>query len=367
MTRGCLATVVVVLLQLSLVRWADAGYVLADLSDTEPLELFDADAPIRPGRAADLLLVAALRERLITGALSLSLRVPVLPVVGDHGPRLDGHEALELGELLQLLLLTDSRTAAKSLGSVIGPGLTQALARMRRIADQLGLRQTDVREDCLIPSTSRLRGTGTACSGTTSLRDLTRLAIDIASDEEMRRRLSLDGVPIADGRLIVRAVSPLIWIATAPTARPAAPQPPGPAIAVDEREGLTLLAVTEAPSSSALEGARRVLEDGFSRYQRVVILRAGQSVGRDVEVRGGIIARFKAVAAEQVAITTRRDSGARLGLRLQLPDTVHAPIEVDEPIGELVVERDDRLFAVVPLVAPMSIAPSRWLDTAHQR
>ena len=368
MTRGGLAVLVVVLLQLSLAGWTRAGSVLGDLSDAEPLELIDADVPIGAGRAADLLLVATLRERLVAGALSLDLHVPVSKVADDHGPRLDGHETLEVGELLQLLLLTDSRTAAKSLSAAIGPGLAQAISRMQRSAAQLGLRQTTIGEESLVPGASRPREGSAQHSSTTSLRDVMLMAIEVAGDEEIRRRLSLDGVPIADGSLIVRAVAPLIWTSTISDARATATnQPTGPAIALEERDGLTLLAVADTAPPNSLAGVRRALDEGFSRYRRVVILRAGQAVGRDVEVSGGIIARFKAVAAEQIAVTTRRDSSARLGLRLQLPDTVHAPIEVDEPIGELIIERDERLFAVVPLVAPMSIAPSRWLDTARRQ
>lgn len=377
MKRGYLATAIAVLLLATSARWSAAGYALADLSEGEPLELIDADVPVSPGRMADLLLVAALRERLAAGALSLSRRVPVVAVAGDPGPPLDGRETLEVGELLQLLLLTDSRGAARSLATAVGPGSSQAVMLMRKVAARLGLGATHLNEDDLFPPDTRR----VARSETTSLRDLLHLAIAVAKDEEIRRRLSLDGVPIADGRLIVRATAPLIWTATDPVSPPLPlPRAPGPAILVEERDGLTLLAVIEVPDpspsrtssrigvaapTSPRSDARRVLDDGFSRYQRVVILHAGQPVGPDVEVRGGIIARFKAVAAEQVAITKRRDSGTPLGFRLQLPETVRAPVAVDEPLGELIVERDDRLFAVVPLVAPMSIAPSRWLDTAH--
>ncbi len=377
MKRGYLATAIAVLLLVTSARWSAAGYALADLSEGEPLELIDADVPVSPGRMADLLLVAALRERLAAGALSLSRRVPVVAVAGDPGPRLDGRETLEVGELLQLLLLTDSRSAARSLATAVGPGSSQAVMLMRRVAAHLGLRATNLNEDDLFPPGTRR----VARSATTSLRDLLQLAIAVAKDEEIRRRLSLDGVPIADGSLIVRATAPLIWTATDPVS-PSLPLPrdPGPVVLLEERDGLTLLAVIEVPDprppqtssgigvaapTSARSDARRVLDDGFSRYQRVVILHAGQPVGPDVEVRGGIIARFKAVAAEQVAVTKRRGSGTPLGFRLQLPETVHAPVAVDEPLGELIVERNDRLFAVVPLVAPMSIAPSRWLDTAR--
>jgi len=85
-----------------------------------------------------------------------------------------------------------------------------------------------------------------------------------------------------------------------------------------------------------------------------------------VRVRGGIIPSFNAIAAEPWALTTQQGAANGLAFHLQLPSQVDAPVEVHQSIGELVVERDGRVVAVVPLVAPQAIAPSGWLDTARR-
>jgi penicillin-binding protein len=108
------------------------------------------------------------------------------------------------------------------------------------------------------------------------------------------------------------------------------------------------------------------LERGFHRYRRVELVHEGQAVGPTVRVRGGIIPTFKAVAAEPWALTTTFASPPGLAFRLQLPTEIEAPVEVHQPLGELVVEQNGRVLGVVPLVAPQAIAPSGWLDGAHR-
>jgi D-alanyl-D-alanine carboxypeptidase len=180
----------------------------------------------------------------------------------------------------------------------------------------------------------------------------------------MRRRLSLDGVPISNGGLIVRATSPLISVATDIPPTPANSAVPEVQIALGERDNLTLLAVTTG--THAAEELTATLTRGFQHYRRVELVRQGQAVGPTVHVRGGIIPTFNAVAAEPWAMTTQQSSPAAIGLRLQLPSEVEAPVEVHQPLGELVVEQGGRVLAVVPLVAPQAIAPSGWLDTAQR-
>jgi D-alanyl-D-alanine carboxypeptidase (penicillin-binding protein 5/6) len=358
--RAALALAAIVL---SSARPVTAGHVLFDVTDRHVLDASDADAAVAPGRTADLLLVAVLRERLASGELSLTDQVTVLPVAGDRGPHLSAQEPIEIGELLQLLLLTDSRTAAKTLAWAAGPSIGRALTRMQQISVRLGLKRTTVADDW--PFAAGLATAGAAGRrGATTARELSRLALVVASDPEIRRRLSLDGVPISNGGQIVRATSPLIAIHDDVVS----PAPGGSIasvrIALAERDNLTLLAVTTGPRAD--EELAATLQRGFSRYRRVELVREGQAVGPTVHVRGGIIPSFNAVAAEPWALTTQDSTPTSIAFRLQLPAEIDAPVEVHQPLGELVVERDGRVLAVVPLVAPQAIAPSGWLDTAHR-
>jgi D-alanyl-D-alanine carboxypeptidase len=341
---------------------AVAGRIVFDVTERQVLEAIDADAPIAPGRVADLLLVVALRERLAAGDLALTDRVTVLPVPGDRGPHLAAHE-LEIGELLQLLLLTDSRTAAKTLAWAVGPSIARTLTRMQQVGAKLALTHTEVAEDWPFGAAAAATPAATRRRGATTTRELGTLALVLVSDPELRRRLTLDGVPISNGGLIVRATTPLVALQDQVLAAPA-PSSGDIRIAFAERDNLTLLAVTTGPHAD--DEIATALERGFERYHRVELVREGQPVGPTVHVRGGIIPSFNAIAAEPWALTTRQGTPNGLAFRLQLPSQIDAPVEVHQPLGELVVEREGKVVAVVPLVAPQAIAPSGWLDTARR-
>jgi len=341
---------------------AIAGHVLFDVAERQVLEATDADAAIEPGRVADLLLIGVVREQLAAGALTPTTRVPVLAVTGDRGPRLPVHDPVEVGELLQLLLLCDSPTAAKTLAWAVGPSIGRALNRMYDVGRKLGLRHTTISDDW--PFAAGL-ATGAASHhrGTTTARELGTVALLIATDPDMRRRLALDGVPIADGSVIVRASDPVIAVAADGPPPSGASSAAVTRVAVAERSGLALLAVATGASADSELAAS--LENGFRRYQRVEVVRAGQAIGPSIRVRGGIIPSFNAIAAEPWSATTRKSSAGGLAVRLQLPSEVEAPVELHQALGELVIERDGRLVAVIPLVAPQMIAPSGWLDSAR--
>jgi D-alanyl-D-alanine carboxypeptidase len=369
-----------------------AAVVLVDLDDAEILDASGADMPIVVGRTLDLLVLEVVRERVRSGALASDDIVAVLPVAGDPGPALAAR-ALPVQELVQLLLLTDSRTAARSLLAAVGAGEERGRARLKDAAHRLGLRRTDVRDDwpagaapragvpapaassaarIAVATTAAARGVPSPhaaavdAGATSSLREVARLAIAVLTDPAMRRRLTLDGVPIANGALIVRASAPLIGLMDAP-ARSAPDETltdVGPVLLLGSRDGLDLIAI--ASGAGADGQARAALARGRTRYERVEVVRAGQPVGRKVKVHDGVIPWFSAVAAQSFAVTVPRTRAGSLRLMLQLPAVVSAPLDREQPVGELVIARGERLLGAVPLVAPLAVAPSRWIDTAQQ-
>jgi D-alanyl-D-alanine carboxypeptidase len=317
-------------------RDAHAGHVLYDVADHDVLEAADADAVIAPGRVADLLLVAVLRERLDSGEMSLADRVAVLPVAGDRGPHLAVTEPIEVGDLLQVLLLSDSRTAAKTLAWEAGPSIGRCLTRMQQLSTRLGLAHTTLSDDWPFAAAGTPT-TGSARRGSTTARELGRLALLVTSDPEMRRRLSLDGVPISNGGVIARPTAPLITMGPVPfESSPSIATPATTRIAFAERDNLELLAVTTGPQADA--ALIDVLARGFEHYRRFELVREGQNIGPIVRVRGGIIPTVNAVAGEPWAVTTRAASPTGLSFRLQLPSEIEAPVEVHQPLGEIVVE-----------------------------
>jgi hypothetical protein len=343
---------------------AYAGQALVDVLDGATLEATEPHSVVMPDRALDLLLVEVVRERIAAGVLRFGTIVPVTVVAEDIAPAHAAHGRLAVGELLQLVLLNRSRSAVASLATAVGPGWDRARLRLRHAALGLALSETTVPEHW----PGEISGPGAR----TTVGDLARLAGAIVQDGELRRRLALDGSPIADGALIVRATDPLI-ACTPPTGTPAptaARRPaslgadPRPAIAMVSRNGLDLLAVATGDDATAT--VWQVLEQGFTHYRHVEVVQVGAPVGAQVEVKGGTIGRFTAIAAQPFALTVPRSGRFTLSAWLQLPVRIEAPVAANQPVGELVFAQDGKIVAAVPLVAPAAIAPNGWIDTARR-
>ncbi len=370
---------------------ARAGHALVDLLDVETLEQTAPATVVEADRALDLLLVESVRERIAAGALAYGSAIPVVVVYGDPGPALAAHARLGVGELLQLVLLTRSRSAVATLAAAAGPGVERARLRLRRTAARLALHGTTVPGDWPAQGSGVAGTASRVTSGDrklaadprrgpdarTTVGDLARLAAVVASDAELRRRLALDGAPIADGAVIVRATDPLIARVPATVAStPTTPAPGGAgtvdshtadsrtAIAIAERDGLALLAV--ASGTDAVHAVWQVLERGLTRYRRVEVVRAGQSIGGDVAGRDGVLAHITAVAAQSFALTVPRSGPFALRAWLQLPEGVGDAVAPNQPLGELVFEQAGRIIGAVPLIAPATTAPNGWLDTARR-
>ena len=382
--------IVTVVVALAVAAPVVAAVALVDLDEGELLESSAADIPVvSADRPLDLLLLDVVQERIARGALREDGTVPVLSVSSDPGPALGARE-LTVRELLQVLLLTDSRAAARSLTAAIGPGEQRGRARMRAAACRLGLRRTTIPEDwpgtptrtlahASVAPAERLaagthavgrRATTQATIGrappTTTVRDVARLAIAVFTDPAMRRRVALDGVPIANGAIIVRATAPLVTtiLPGTPAITEARTDERGAALVAGTADGLDLLAIASGPG--ARQEARALLAHGLASYQRIEIVRAGQPVGREVKVRDGTVPWFSAVAAQSFAVTAPRTRPGALRLMLQLPAVVEAPLDRAQAIGELVIAEDTRVIGAVPLVVPLAVAPSRWIDTARE-
>ncbi len=350
-----------------------AADVLVDVLDGVTLEQSAPSTGCAPAETLALLLVEIVRERVAAGALTYATDVPVVAVGGDPGVSLAAHARLPVGELLQLVLLTQSRSAIATLAAAVGPGWERARARMRRAATRLALHGTTISDEW--PGDAPTEAAHRPLRAGTTIGALAQLAAVVAGDGEIRRRLALDGAPIANGALIVRATDPLIARAAAlraaalratPSSMHAAllgNEPPA-AIAIGEHDGLVLLAV--ATGAEPAHEAARLLEDAFTRYRRVELVRVGQGIGGNVVGSDGAVMHVSALATRSFAVTVARTGAVAIDAWMQLGTRTDVPLRPTRRIGELVFGSAGRIVGAVPLVAASPTATGGWLDTASR-
>ncbi len=131
-------------------------------------------------------------------------------------------------------------------------------------------------------------------------------------------------------------------------------------VASGRRKGVDLISVTlGAPTEEARYDAnRRLLEYGFSQYQRRRPVRAGQSLAAPaIRYAGG---ELPLRAARTAVVGLRR--GQRLTTRVRAPEEVEGPVRRGAPLGAATVLVDGRVAATVPLRAGRSIPRASAFD-----
>lgn len=295
---------------------------------------------------------------------------------------LRGDDAYPLSEVLKALLLTGADDAAVALAEVVGGSVDGCVDLMNARALRLGLSDT------------RYTGVGRLIPlqtppGSTTARDVARLARALVAHRTVLEWTSLTGFPFDRGAVLLRNANRLLgtvagadglYVSTdaahgtqkadAAGGKQRAGAMDGKQkathalVATAQRGGLRLIAVVlgAADSTAAFSTAAEWLEWGFREYERVTVLSKGDRLKIGVQVRNGTVAEVSPTAAETVSFLRRRDEERQIVLRYQVPDEVVAPVARDQRLGELLVEEGGTLIAVVPLVSSVRVPPSRMLS-----
>ena len=125
--------------------------------------------------------------------------------------------------------------------------------------------------------------------------------------------------------------------------------------ATAEREGMELIAVVlQSPTTAQrFEDARKLLDYGFSTYSLEKIY-PEQPIPA-VPVRLGVLDQVQPVPAREGAMLVRREERNRVSCKTVLPDTVEAPVEAGEQLGELQIFVNEELRETIPLNAPSAV------------
>ena len=119
-----------------------------------------------------------------------------------------------------------------------------------------------------------------------------------------------------------------------------------------ERGGLRLIAVTLHDSYDKVDHPA-LYDYGFSAYHRQSIVRCGAVCGT-VAVRGGAETSVKAFAASGFSYCVSDEE--EISTRLELPQSINAPIKKGQTLGELVILLDNEEIGCVPLLSDRAVS-----------
>lgn len=339
------------------------SWILIDASSGAVLDEHDADAAHTSGDFNQLMVLLLTLEQAQLNMMPLAAPVTVSAAAAHPAPwattiPLRADQVYELSDLLKAVALSTADDAAIAVAEAIGGSLDGCVELMNARAQRLGLEATQY------AAVGSLLGKRIGPSiEHTSARDLAKLTAALVRHPEMLAWSSLAGVPFAGGVILRNANQLVGGVLGVDGLQVAVSRDANGAIngydivATAQRGALRLIAVVlgAADNPGRYAKAAELVEWGFANYDAVEVLTAGDRLAVSVDVPNGAVKQIQPIVGETVAFLRRHNMPVDVTYRLQLPALVAAPLTRHQVLGEVVVERDDRVVSAVPLLSPKDV------------
>ena len=353
--------------------------ILIDARTGQSLAEQDADTAHPAGTLSQLMMLLIGLEQASLGALALDG-----PVTAHDGPvrrappsapRAQGKAApapavmglrdgqmYVLSDLLKAMAVSSSATTAAAVADALAGSFAACVDLMNARAERLGMKATRYYGAANVTSATALG------RGTTTARDLARLAQALLDYPQVLEWTSLSGFPFDHGSVLLRNGNQLVGaVAGVDGLQVSASAEAGPSIvATAQRRSLRLIAVVlgAADSTAQYKSAADMLEWGFAHYEQLDVVNKGERLNLPIPVLNGSVAQIRPVAGQSLSLLSRRDVERDLQVRYQLPAVLIAPLKPHQPIGELIVEEGGAVIAVIPVLCPRTVTSTGMLSAA---
>ncbi len=134
--------------------------------------------------------------------------------------------------------------------------------------------------------------------------------------------------------------------------------------ASSERDGMRLIAVVLGGSTSKgrFDQASQLLEWGFANYEYKEELLPPEEFSLRVNITGGREDYVDVVPEEKFMLLMQKGSGGELIHRVELPQTVAAPIAQNQTLGVWIVEHEGNVVAEIPLSTTSAVEKATFTD-----
>ncbi len=262
---------------------------------------------------------------------------------GGGGLDLLPGDVYELEDLLYALLLTSSNDAAVALAEHSAGTVEAFMADLNPLVDRLGAHDTHFETPHGLDEPGHV----------STAWDLALLAGEVLEDPVLSEivatpAIEIEGpkgtIELENRNVLLEGYRGAIGVKTGYTLLAG-----NVLVAAAERDDRTLISVA-LRSVDAAADSRLLLDYGFERLSRTVLVRADQPVGDLVMDPGG--------AATVVAGRTSRGSSTEVSIRFVPDEGLDAGIEVGDRVGSILVEDGGTVVDTVPAVAAEEVESS---------
>jgi len=337
-------------------RAADAEtYRAAILVDADTgTVLFEKNPHLKapPASMTKMMLILLVAERVRDGSMHWDDPITAsawASKIGGSQVYLKQGEVFPLSEMMQAIVIHSANDASVAVAEAVAGSSEAFVDLMNERAKQLGMKDTVYHSVHGLPP-----GKGQQ-SDMSSAADLATLARELVKSPEVMKWAGTKEAPFRNGSMTLTNTNRLVretnWVDGLKTGfyREAGFN----VTATGQRDGLRLITVIlGAPEKhDCFAEAAKLLNKGFAENKALVAVKRGDTVANDVAVKGGNPRFVRVVAGGNVSVLAKRGEKRNFSVELTLSGDVHAPLKVNDAIGEVVVKDGDVVIGRVPALA----------------
>ena len=327
--------------------------ILVDVSTGRVLCAQNEHERYSPASMTKIMPLLLITEAIDEGKIHLDDKVTASATAAAKGGSqiwLKEGETMTVDELLRAAAISSANDACEALGEFLA-GSEEALVKMLNDrAAELGMNDTNF-ENC----------TGlddTTDTHLTSAYDVALMSVELLRHDFIQKYTTVWMDSLRDGKTELVNTNKLVRFYDGCTGlKTGTTNKAGCCVSASAKRGDThLLAVVMGSPSSKdrFEGAKALLNWGFANYETVTP-QFDKSVLKPVPVTGGVADEIMPNVPMIEPVLLKKGEKDDLKIAVALSDSVQAPVEAGQKIGELSVCSGDEVLATYPLTAPRPV------------
>ncbi len=323
-----------------------ASAILMDAKTGTVIYEQNADAALPPASVTKVMTLLLVMEAIEAGKIKLDDMVTVSANAASMGGSqvyLKEGETMSVEEMLKCVVIASANDCAVALAELVAGSEEEFVVAMNRRAAELQMVNTH------FENTNGLDDTAT--NHVTSARDIAIMSRELISHPKILEYSGIWMDTIRDGAFgltntnrLVRFYPGATGLKTGSTAKAKFC-----VSATAMREGMHLIAVVMGSPTRDIrnEEAKKLLDYGFSNY--ALYRDAAADLG-DLPTLGGM-SEVARVRSSDFSCLLSRGEQARITRRIELPDSLSAPVSRGDTVGRVVYEVDGRTVGQAPILA----------------
>lgn len=322
------------------------SYILVDAKTGTVLVEKNPDEPMPPASITKIMVMLLAMESIDNGLISTDDIVVVTETAAIHE---GSHVFLEVGEeisvndLLKSIAVASGNDAANMMGEFLCGTQEKFVLKMNERAKELNMKNTHFVNCNGLDAEGHL----------SSARDIAIMTYELLKHPKIHEYTTIWMDTLRNGKFQLANTNKLIRFYEGATGmKTGSTSKAGFCIsATASRNDVNLIAVTMNSETSKLRfaDASTLLNYGFSNYSNVKLCENGQEFG-NIKVIDGEEKEVALIPESEKTILVENGSKSSIKHKINIPESISAPLEKGQKIGEFVAYNGEKIIATIPIV-----------------